>query len=82
MCDSCNCNCLGCSKTSQTKWKYTLYTTLIALVIFSPFTYSLMQNLLGWMVTISKKGCPTMVGLLLHLLVFTLLLRYSMELNI
>lgn len=81
MCE-CNCNCTNCSPTNFNKWKYSMITALIALVVFSPLMYSIMQMILGKIVTISKKGCPTMMGLVLHLVVFTVLLRYSMELRL
>lgn len=79
---SCTCNCSNCKPSYQDKWRFTLYTTIMALVLFSPFLYSLMQLILGPIVTISKKGCPTIIGFLIHLLVFTLVLRYSMDIDI
>lgn len=43
-------------------------------VIASPFTYGLVQSLLGGLVTIaSASGAPTLVGLLAHSLVYGLI---------
>jgi hypothetical protein len=65
------------------KWKYTLITTVIFLLIANPFTYSLVNKLLGKIVKIAgPTGCPTKAGLLVHALVFTLLLRLVMEIKV
>jgi len=66
------------------KWKYTLITTVIFLLIVNPYTYILVDRLtMGIFGKVcSSNGCPTTVGLLLHALVFTLLLRGVMELKI
>jgi len=66
--------------TSAKKWKYTLITTIIFLVIANPYTYILVNTLLGKLVKITNPvGCPTIAGLLLHAVVFTLLLRWVMD---
>tara|TARA_A200000113_G_C8764717_1_gene322286 strand:- start:194 stop:430 length:237 start_codon:yes stop_codon:yes gene_type:complete len=65
------------------KWKYTLMTTVLFLLIANPYTYTLVNKLLGKIVKIAgPTGCPTSSGLLVHALVFTLLLRLLMELKI
>lgn len=65
------------------KWKYTLLTTLIFLLIANPYTYTLVNSLLSKFVKIaSPSGCPTSAGLLIHAIVFTLILRFIMEFNI
>ena len=43
-------------------------------------TQSILGNLIGKIS--DKSGCPTVLGYLLHALVFTLFVRYSMEMNI
>ena len=69
--------------TSIKKWKYTLITTIIFLIIANPYTYILVNSLLGKFVKIaSSTGCPTTAGLLIHAVVFTLLLRGVMELKV
>ena len=70
--------------TNMRKWKYTLITTVIFLLITNPYTYILVnkltQNVFGKVC--SPTGCPTTFGLLLHAVVFTLFLRGVMELKI
>lgn len=63
-----------------TKWKHTLTTTLIFLLVSHPLTYKLVQKIFGRFFTVaSSSGCPTMAGFLLHTLVFTIVLRLNME---
>lgn len=66
------------------KTKYTLFTTLIFLVVINPETYKLVDGLLKNVVgkVANSRGCPTEIGTLIHAFVFTVLLRGSMELNI
>jgi len=63
-----------------TKWKHTLTTTVIFLLVSHPFTYKLVQKIFGNLFTVANSsGCPTITGLILHTLVFTLVLRLKME---
>ena len=72
------------SPESSDKWRYTLYTTFVLLVLFNPETYKLMNSLLGSFVgpIASRDGCPTMLGFVIHAAVFTLVVRYMMDLRI
>uniref|UniRef100_A0A6C0EAQ2 Uncharacterized protein n=1 Tax=viral metagenome TaxID=1070528 RepID=A0A6C0EAQ2_9ZZZZ len=72
------------SLASYNKWKYTLYTTIIVLLIFNPFTYKLVNSLLSNLVgkIASNDGCPTLLGLAIHAIVFTLIIRLIMDLHI
>ena len=81
MCDSCDCACKSCKPSYLDKWRYTLITTLIFLVVVSPLTYGVTQRILGKYISISKGGCPTTIGIMLHAVVFTLALRYFMDLE-
>lgn len=79
--------CPKCDKkpTNAEKWKYTLLTTLIFILVVHPMTYKLVQKLLGNIIgkiADIKTGCPTMLGIFVHTVVFTLLLRYIMDLDI
>lgn len=69
---------------SSDKWRFTLYTTFVLLVLFNPWTYKFMNSLLSRFVgTIAgKDGCPTLFGFGIHALVFTLVIRYMMDLKI
>lgn len=65
------------------KWKYTLITTVIFLIVANPHTYIWVNSLLGSFVKIaSPTGCPTQIGLIVHTIVFTLILRGVMDLKI
>lgn len=83
-------NCEDCKECGQSKgknnmdkWKYTLYTTILFLIVVNPLTYKLVNMILGKIAKIAdKSGCPTIVGMLVHAVVFTLLLRGLMELKI
>ena len=78
MCASCDPSCKSCKPSNLDKWRYTLITTLIFLVVVSPLTYNFTQRLFGKYLGISKSGCPTIGGIILHAIVFTLALRYFM----
>lgn len=65
------------------KWRYTLYTTVLFLLFANPFAFRFVHSILGRIVTIvHSNGCPTMAGLVLHAFIFTLILRYMMDLKI
>lgn len=65
------------------KWRYSIYSALVFLIIASPYTYKFVNGLLGSLVNISSPiGCPTLMGLLVHALVFALIIRGMMELDI
>ena len=72
------------SLRSYDKWRFTLYTTFLLLILFNPWTYQLMNSLMSSVVgnIASKGGCPTLFGFGLHAVVFTLILRYLMDLRI
>jgi hypothetical protein len=71
------------SSTMQ-KWKYTLITTFILFLIFNHYAFILTDKLLSpFLGKIStSNGCPTTIGFILHLVVFTLIIRYTMDLHI
>ncbi len=77
--------CRNCNHDANPndKWRYTIYTTILFLIIVNPMTYKLVNSLLGSFVKIcDTKGCPTNIGIIVHAIVFTLLLRYLMDLKI
>ena len=81
--DSKNC-CVKPESTNADKWRYTIYTTILFLIIVNPMTYKLVNGILGRVfgVIADSRGCPSMLGIMVHAIVFTLLLRYMMELDI
>jgi len=70
--------------TSSDKWRYTLYTTLVLLLLFNPWTYKLVNSLLSRFVgpIASNNGCPTTLGFIVHAAFFTVIVRYMMDLHI
>jgi len=69
--------------SSSEKWNITLFSALIFILVVNPYTYKLTQSLFGNILgPITINGCPTMIGLVLHTIVYILLVRYSMELHL
>lgn len=81
--EDCGCDCekCKCKLSNAQKWKYTLLTTLIFLLVVMPLTYRLTNRILGKVLgkLCDVNGSPTMMGIFIHTIVFTLLLRYQME---
>lgn len=69
--------------TNIKKWQITLFSTFIFIIIINPYTYnltnSLLQNTIG---QLSNNGCPTNLGIIIHTIVFALIVRYSMDLDL
>jgi hypothetical protein len=68
--------------TNSDKWRFTLYTVIMVIVLFNKYAFKTMDSLIGIVVpTTDKNGCPTSVGFIIHLMIFTVVLRYSMDLE-
>ena len=80
---NCECNCekYKCKLSDLQKWKYTLITTIIFILAVMPLTYQLTNKTLGKVFgkLCDVNGCPTIMGIIIHTIIFTLLLRYQME---
>ena len=64
------------------KWLYTLYTSLVLIVVFNPWTYKLTNRLLYSLTgPLAKNGCPTWLGFAIHVIVFTLVVRGLMDIS-
>ena len=72
------------SASSSMKWQITIFSAFIFILVIHPYTYKLTQNLLGGLLgkIAESNGCPTSRGLVLHTLVYILLVRLSMDLNL
>ena len=69
--------------SSSDKWRYTLYTTLVLLILFNPWTYKVMNSAFSRFIAISSKdGCPTLLGFLVHATIFTIVVRYMMDIDL
>ncbi len=66
------------------KWRITAFTALLVVVVFNHKTFQLVNSLLGRFVgpICDSKGCPTMLGFAVHVVVFALALRYSMDIKL
>jgi len=54
----------------------------MVIVLFNHYTFIVVDKLLGNIVKIlDKNGSPTLAGFIVHIIVFTLVLRYSMDLH-
>lgn len=66
------------------KWQISFFSALIFLLVVHPVTYKLTQKLFGGLLgrVSDTNGCPTNVGLALHTLVYILLVRGSMDIDL
>lgn len=68
---------------SRKKWSISLFSAFLFVLVVNPYMYDLTNKLLGNILgVISKNGCPTTLGLTLHTIVFLLLVRYSMDVDL
>ena len=84
---SCALDCKKCAGKPSTndKWRYTLLTTIVFLIVGNPITYKLTNKLFSRFlgsVASPSGGCPSTIGILLHAAVFTVILRYMMDLDL
>lgn len=70
--------------SSFMKWKITIFSAFIFLLVIHPQMYKLTQQVFGNILgKISEaNGCPTTRGIILHTIVYILLVRGSMDLNL
>lgn len=66
------------------KWRFTLYTTLAMILFFNHWSFILVNSLLSRVIgqTATGNGCPTMLGFVVHTVLFTLVIRYMMDLHL
>ena len=66
------------------KWKISIFSAFIFILVVNPYTYILTQKVLGGLLgkIAETNGCPTMRGLILHTIVYILLVRGSMDLHL
>lgn len=72
------------SATNEDKWRWTLLTVVIFLIVINPYTYIAVNTVLSniGLKIADSSGCPTVTGLVVHTIVFMLLLRLVMEFDI
>lgn len=72
------------SDSSYKKWKITIFSAFIFILVIHPYTFLFTQNVFGGLLgkIAEPNGCPTTMGLLLHTIVYILLVRGSMDLHL
>lgn len=70
--------------SNSTKWQISLFSAFIFLLVVNPYTYKFTQYILGGLIgkIADSNGCPTILGLIIHTIVYILLVRGSMELHL
>ena len=71
--------------TSANKWMISFYTFIVVLIIMNPYTFKLVNwvtvKLLEFPIA-NVDGCPNGYGLVLHGIVFLILIRLLMSINL
>ena len=72
------------SDSSYKKWQISIFSAFIFVLVIHPYTYKITQQMFGSILgkIAEANGCPTIRGLILHTLVYILLVRGSMDLNL
>jgi hypothetical protein len=65
---------------SLKKWKISLFSLCLFLIVTHDKTYSITNGIIGNIIDVSGK--VTMKGYVIHAIVFLLLVRYSMDLQL
>ena len=70
--------------SSYMKWKISIFSAFIFILVINPYTYIFTQKMLAGLLgkIAETNGCPTMRGLILHTIVYILLVRGSMDLHL
>ena len=70
--------------SSFKKWQISIFSAFIFMLVVHPYTYRCTQKMLGGLLgrIADPNGCPTTRGLILHTIVYILLVRGSMDLNL
>jgi len=67
--------------SSVEKWTWSVMSTILFVLISMPAMYKLVQMILPF-ISIAENGCPTYLGLFLHSIVYLLLHRTMIALNV
>lgn len=70
--------------SSSKKWQISIFSAFIFILVINPYTYKFTQKVFGSFLgkIADINGCPTSRGLALHTIVYILLVRGSMDLNL
>ena len=65
--------------SSYDKWRWSMYIGIVFLLVANPYTYNLVNYILGGIIPIAVHGCPTVAGFIVHAIVLVLLVRLIMN---
>ena len=70
--------------SSYKKWKISIFSAFLFILVINPYTYILTQKILGGLIgkIADSNGCATFLGLIIHTIVYVLLVRGSMDLQL
>ena len=70
--------------SSYKKWQISIFSAFIFILVINPYTYILTQKILGGLIgkIADSSGCATFLGLIIHTIVYVLLVRGSMDLQL
>ena len=70
--------------SSYKKWKISIFSAFLFILVINPYTYIFTQKMLGGLFgkIADINGCPTTLGLIIHTIVYILLVRGSMDLKL
>ena len=70
--------------SSYKKWQISIFSAFLFILVINPYTYIFTQKLLGGVLgkIADSSGCPTIIGLIIHTIVYVLLVRGSMDLHL
>ena len=67
----------------RNKWRYTLYTVIVFIVLANPYSYSFLDSLTkGLLKKSNTNNSPNMLGFVISTIVFTFVIRWMMDLDI
>lgn len=70
--------------SSYKKWQISIFSAFIFILVVNPYTYILTQKILGGVFgkIADNNGCPTYIGIIIHTILYILLVRGSMDLDL
>ena len=72
------------TESSYKKWQISIFSAFLFILVINPYTYIFTQKLLGGVFgkIADIHGSPTSLGLVIHTILYILLVRVSMDLDL
>lgn len=69
---------------NETKWKISIFSMFLFILVTNEMSYKMTDNIFGNIFgkILDENNKVTTTGYILHVLIFLLIVRYSMELNL